>query len=452
MKAMLGTSLITASVVLAVSAWAGPPPADKCEAAKNKVAGKYAACRQAAEAKAVLKAVAADFTKCDSAFSGKWQKAEAKAMHAMATCPSMGDEMAIESFIGAHSATVAAALDGGALPQDAITCNANLTTCNGGLGTCNTTLSTCNSNLSTANATLATSNTNLATCNGSLGTCNASLSTCSTNLTSCSGSLGTCNTSLTTCNSDLSAANATLASANANLTACSGNLSTCNGSLTTCSSDLSTANGNLAACNGNLGTCNSNLSACLAGCVPQPNGQPLKTGQTLCYTTPGAVIPCAGTGQDGELQQGLTRQYTDNGDGTITDNRTGLMWEKLSRDGTIHDYTTTYTWANAFTKIANLNTANYAGHNDWRLPNANQLPTIIKRGAVFPPVDAIFNSACVLSCTVTACSCTGSSFFWSSTTYLGGLNYGWGGDFNTGAVYANPKNTGYAVRAVRGGS
>ena len=48
----------------------------------------------------------------------------------------------------------------------------------------------------------------------------------------------------------------------------------------------------------------------------------------------GTVIPCAGTGQDGDIQAGATLSYTDNGDGTITDNNTGLMWEKKSDDGT----------------------------------------------------------------------------------------------------------------------
>jgi hypothetical protein len=43
----------------------------------------------------------------------------------------------------------------------------------------------------------------------------------------------------------------------------------------------------------------------------------------------------------------LTRAYVDNGDGTITDSKTGLMWEKLSDDGSIHDWDATYTWADA---------------------------------------------------------------------------------------------------------
>jgi len=54
-----------------------------------------------------------------------------------------------------------------------------------------------------------------------------------------------------------------------------------------------------------------------------------KTGQTYCYSQAGAVIDCAGTGQDGEYQKGIAwpdPRFTNNGDGTITDNLTGLTW------------------------------------------------------------------------------------------------------------------------------
>src|SRR4051812_39636776 len=62
---------------------------------------------------------------------------------------------------------------------------------------------------------------------------------------------------------------------------------------------------------------------------PVPGG-PLETGQTTCFNTTGNVIACSGTGEDGDLRLGLSRSFTDNGDGTITDNKTGLMWEKLA--------------------------------------------------------------------------------------------------------------------------
>lgn len=101
--------------------------------------------------------------------------------------------------------------------------------------------------------------------------------------------------------------------------------------------------------------------------------QPLKTGQTTCYDSSGTVIACSGTGQDGELQKGVARSFTDNGDGTVTDNVSGLMWEKISDDDSIHDKDTTYTWTNAFaSKVAMLNSSSFAGHNDWRVPQSQR--------------------------------------------------------------------------------
>jgi hypothetical protein len=89
------------------------------------------------------------------------------------------------------------------------------------------------------------------------------------------------------------------------------------------------------------------------GCAQSP-----ATGQTTAYTADkndgigGAIaVP-----DDGTVEAGATLSYTDNGDGTITDNNTGLMWEKKSDDGSIHDKDTEYTWDNAFAvHIAGLN-------------------------------------------------------------------------------------------------
>lgn len=55
-----------------------------------------------------------------------------------------------------------------------------------------------------------------------------------------------------------------------------------------------------------------------------------KTGQTTCYDSAG-VIPCTGTGQDGDIRAGVawpSPRFTDNGNGTITDHLTGLTWLK----------------------------------------------------------------------------------------------------------------------------
>ena len=98
-------------------------------------------------------------------------------------------------------------------------------------------------------------------------------------------------------------------------------------------------------CVGELSDGVTTIQVVVDGCTTQQvvGGGVLKTGQTLCYNSAGSVISCAGTGQDGELQKGVARSYTDNGDGTITDNTTGLIWEKLTDDGTIHDKDNVYT-------------------------------------------------------------------------------------------------------------
>src|SRR3990167_8022219 len=147
---------------------------------------------------------------------------------------------------------------------------------------------------------------------------------------------------------------------------CNEALDTCNDAVSTCDSDIATCEGDIAAAQSDLATCEGDLATC-QGALDL--GLP-KTGQTLCYTSGGAATPCAGTGQDGEKRAGATPSYTDNGNGTIIDNVTKLMWEKLSDDGSIHDKDLNFTGMLAAAgKATTLNTALFAGYNDWRLPN-----------------------------------------------------------------------------------
>ena len=178
------------------------------------------------------------------------------------------------------------------------------------------------------------------------------------------------------------------------------------------------------------------------------------SGQATCWNTGGQVIACAGTGQDGESQAGVPLAYRDNGDGTITDLNTGLMWEKLSNDGSIHDKDNYYTWTAAVSsKIAALNSANYAGHNDWRLPNIRQLRSIVNYGGTYPAISPAFNTGCSGGCSVLACSCTIWSGYWSSSAYAFCSPKGaWFVNFNDGNDNASYKTVNHYVRAVRGGS
>ena len=72
------------------------------------------------------------------------------------------------------------------------------------------------------------------------------------------------------------------------------------------------------------------------------------SGQTTAFSADkndGIAEPVA-VPDDGTVQAGADLSYTDNGDGTITDNNTGLMWEKKSDDGDLlHDKDNSYYWS-----------------------------------------------------------------------------------------------------------
>jgi hypothetical protein len=189
-------------------------------------------------------------------------------------------------------------------------------------------------------------------------------------------------------------------------------------------------------------------------CTPRPGDSLglLQTGQTTCQDSSGAEIPCAGTGQDGEFREGAPFSYTDNGDGSITDNVTGLMGEALD-DGSIHDNNDQYTWSDAVgVKIATLNTTRFAGHTDWRLPNRRELESLVDAGRLLPCIDPVFATGCTSGCTVTTCSCTPSGVHWSSTINKNPPTEAWTVYFGVGWVIANVKGNSYHVRAVRGPS
>ena len=198
----------------------------------------------------------------------------------------------------------------------------------------------------------------------------------------------------------------------------------------------------------------TNIATALASGTLAGPGQLLTTGQTTCWDSSGSVIPCAGTGHDGDLQTGLARAYVDNGDGTITDTKTGLMWEKLSDDGSIHDQDTTYTWADAFAvKVAALNGGGgFASYTDWRVPNRSELESLVNLGALSPAVSPAFNTGCAPACTVLTCSCTQTFRYWSSSTYQDAPQGAWYVVFYDGDVGLDGKTDTRFVRAVRGGS
>jgi hypothetical protein len=191
---------------------------------------------------------------------------------------------------------------------------------------------------------------------------------------------------------------------------------------------------------------------------PAPPARLLATGQTQCVQADATMGPCPGArpGQDGDLQLGVARRYTDNGDGTITDHVTGLMWEKLSDDDSIHDYNHSYAQQGAhYNKLGRLNRYAYAGYSDWRLPNRRELESLIDAGRFSPAIDPIFHQGCTPGCSVLDCSCTSSTGYRSSTyaPFADRMGSGVQVYFGDGAVHvvldAAPRDQ---VRVVRAGN
>lgn len=172
------------------------------------------------------------------------------------------------------------------------------------------------------------------------------------------------------------------------------------------------------------------------------------SGQTTPYTadtqtTWGATVP-----DDGTVQAGATLRYHDNGDGTITDFNTGLVWEKkCSSCGGLHDVINTYYWSSfgdvtIWDWLGDVNIeggTGFAGHNDWRIPNVKELQSIVDYEVFDPSIAPIFGDTGV------------NSPYWSASTVANDDELAWVVLFSNSDVNHDEKYNNYFVRAVRGG-
>lgn len=175
----------------------------------------------------------------------------------------------------------------------------------------------------------------------------------------------------------------------------------------------------------------------------------IKTGQTVSYDSSGVPVAYGSIKDDGYYQTGLPRSYTrDDGNETVTDNSTGLMWQD---DAAV--YSVTKQWSTTenydlgdYENTSGDTAATYCTdlvlgvYTDWRLPRHIELLSIADKSTLDPAIDPAFLN-------------TYSGVYWSSTTNVAAPNTAWTVFFydgNDGVGLKNAVNVGH-VRCVRGG-
>lgn len=172
------------------------------------------------------------------------------------------------------------------------------------------------------------------------------------------------------------------------------------------------------------------------------------TGQTVTYDNNGdeinGLLPGdAFYGQDADYLKGATMAWQDNGDGTISDLNTGLMWQQVPSPAT-------FTWLEAVDYCENLELSSY---DDWRIPNLKELYSISDFSSGWPYLNSQYFSLAgpVIS---------KDEQYWSDNHYVGttvegGTDAAFGVNHVTGHIKAYAANAGGPVggkyvRAVRG--
>ncbi len=191
--------------------------------------------------------------------------------------------------------------------------------------------------------------------------------------------------------------------------------------------------GDPACCDGLDNDCDGFADMEDPGCRQTASALP-ETGIGLCYDDVDEIL-CPGPcdrfyGQDAQY---LTNpmSFTDNGDGTVTDNVTGLLWQRdcddVNRD-----------WWEAIDYCESLS---LAGATDWRIPDEHELQSIVDYGRFRPAVDTTYFP-----------DTPSSGHFWASSADVFHTDYAWRICFTDGSVVSFYKTwSDYQyVKCVRG--
>jgi len=164
------------------------------------------------------------------------------------------------------------------------------------------------------------------------------------------------------------------------------------------------------------------------GVIPYRHGMGLpKTGQKTSFAA----------GDDGDLQRGIPwpePRFIDNGNGTVTDKVSGLMWTK-----DVQEIPLKMNW---YDGIKTCNDLVFAGYDNWRLPNVREMLSLIDFGVYDPALPDGHPFINVKP----------SDSYWSSTTSLPHTAQAWHMDMTNGSVRRNNKTSNmYHVWPVRRG-
>jgi hypothetical protein len=165
-------------------------------------------------------------------------------------------------------------------------------------------------------------------------------------------------------------------------------------------------------------------------CSPPYPAPVAKTGQATSYAT----------GDDGDLEKGVAwpnPRFTDNGNGTVTDNLTGLIWLKNANCFGLRNWDQAVSDCNALSN-GSCELTDGSSVGDWRLPNRFELESLLDLGNVFPALPSGHPFVTVQP-----------YYYWSSTTYAYS-SIAWYVDMSYGGVAYGGKGNDFYVWPVRG--
>ena len=172
----------------------------------------------------------------------------------------------------------------------------------------------------------------------------------------------------------------------------------------------------------------------------------LLVGLALAFVSPFApswAACTAGTPLANVVEETPSADFTANGDGTVIHLKTGRMWkqctEGLSGAACATGAATLMNWGAALGSAVAANNANFAGHNDWRLPDIKELVSVIETCGSNRAINTVMFPN------------TPAPNLWSSSTYAQYSPNAWAVNFTVGSSLAIGKAGSHYARLVRGG-